>query len=235
MVDAITHDRRSQLRRADGATGRIAAPGGPPRPGWHRGGSRVRPARSLANRNGVIRGFCARGPEFPEWSKKLDSRPHIWGRIGDIMMNGDTALERAKLALRLHPERSDRAIAKDARVSDKTVAKARARSTAENSAVGAEKRVGADGKARRQPAKVDAPAAVAPAVQPADKLSRLQSPHDVLIEISNDADAPPTARVAAARALLAHLPPGPEAVVAEDDAITPRALQIAAERNRSIN
>jgi hypothetical protein len=52
-------------------------------------------------------------------------------------------------AVAAHPEKSDRAIAAEIGVSDKTVGKAR-RATAEYSAV--DTRVGLDGKARKQPA-----------------------------------------------------------------------------------
>lgn len=58
------------------------------------------------------------------------------------------AAQRAADALAQDPSRSDRAIATEIGVSDKTVAKAR-RSTAESSAVA--KRVGKDGKARKMP------------------------------------------------------------------------------------
>jgi hypothetical protein len=51
--------------------------------------------------------------------------------------------------LKANPGKSDRAIAKEADVSDKTVAKVR-RSTADDSAV-AEPRTGLDGKVRRPP------------------------------------------------------------------------------------
>jgi hypothetical protein len=68
------------------------------------------------------------------------------------------------------------------------------------------------------------------------KRSRRRSPRGVLSDISNDEAAPATARVAAARALLAQpKPPRQRKAVEEDDPITRRALQIAAERNRSIN
>src|SRR6266481_5565577 len=53
-------------------------------------------------------------------------------------------------AVAAHPEKSDRAIAAEIGVSDKTVGKAR-RATAEFSAV--DTRVGLDGKARKQPTK----------------------------------------------------------------------------------
>jgi hypothetical protein len=56
----------------------------------------------------------------------------------------------AAKAVTAHPEKSDRAIAAEIGVSDKTVGKAR-RATAESSAVKA--RVGLDGIARKQPAK----------------------------------------------------------------------------------
>jgi hypothetical protein len=56
----------------------------------------------------------------------------------------------AAKAVAAHPEKSDRAIAAEIGVSDKTVGKAR-RATAENSAV--ETRLGLDGKARKRPAK----------------------------------------------------------------------------------
>jgi hypothetical protein len=69
---------------------------------------------------------------------------------------------------------------------------------------------------------------------PEAKRSRRRSPRGVLSDISNDEAAPATARVAAARALLAQ-PKPPRRKAVEDDAITRRALQIAAERNRSIN
>jgi len=62
--------------------------------------------------------------------------------------------ERAEAAVKANPEKSDRAIADEIGVSDKTVAKAR-RSTADNSAV--EKRIGKDGKKRRQPKPRKAP------------------------------------------------------------------------------
>jgi hypothetical protein len=76
-------------------------------------------------------------------------------------------------------------------------------------------------------------ASAAPVVQPADKPPP-RSPRDVLNDIANDEGASATARVAAARALLAAAPkpPRPEA---DDDPITRRALQIAAERNRRLN
>ena len=54
----------------------------------------------------------------------------------------------AAKAVAAHPEKSDRTIAKEIGVSDKTVAKAR-KATAEKSAVA--KRVGRDGKARKLP------------------------------------------------------------------------------------
>lgn len=56
----------------------------------------------------------------------------------------------AAKAVAAHPEKSDRAIAKELGISDKTVANAR-RATAEKSAVA--KRVGRDGKARKLPNK----------------------------------------------------------------------------------
>jgi hypothetical protein len=67
------------------------------------------------------------------------------------------------------------------------------------------------------------------------KRSRRRSPRGVLSDISNDEAAPATARVAAARALLAQPKPPRRRKAVEDDPITRRALQIAAERNRSIN
>jgi len=64
------------------------------------------------------------------------------------------ALERAERAVLEHPERSDRAIAKEAGVSAPTVAKARRAPTVKTLQLAEpEKRVGADGKARRQPAR----------------------------------------------------------------------------------
>ena len=56
----------------------------------------------------------------------------------------------AAKAVAAHPEKSDRTIAKEIGVSDKTVAKAR-KATAEKSAVA--KRIGRDGKARKLPNK----------------------------------------------------------------------------------
>jgi ParB-like chromosome segregation protein Spo0J len=51
------------------------------------------------------------------------------------------------------PEKSDRELAKQAKVSHPTIAKARRKAEATGKALPVEKRVGADGKARRQPAK----------------------------------------------------------------------------------
>jgi hypothetical protein len=53
--------------------------------------------------------------------------------------------------LKLHPEKSDRAIAAETGFSDTTVLRARKKATASNEAVG--KRTGRDGKSRRMPAK----------------------------------------------------------------------------------
>jgi hypothetical protein len=67
---------------------------------------------------------------------------------------------RAAKAVARNPEKSDRAIAAETGASDKTVAKARRKATAEKSAVAepAAKRIGKDGKARRVPKKMKAPA-----------------------------------------------------------------------------
>jgi hypothetical protein len=59
---------------------------------------------------------------------------------------------RAKEAVEANPEKSDRAIAAEIGVSDKTVAKAR-KATADNSAV--EERTGLDGKKRKVPSAAD--------------------------------------------------------------------------------
>jgi hypothetical protein len=59
--------------------------------------------------------------------------------------------ERAKQAIQAHPEKSDRAIAKDIGVSHEAVSKARRELTVNGLTV--EKRVGLDGKARRMPPK----------------------------------------------------------------------------------
>jgi hypothetical protein len=56
-----------------------------------------------------------------------------------------------------HPEKSDRALAKQAGVDHKTMAKARRKAEATGEASPVEKRVGADGKARKQPVKAPAP------------------------------------------------------------------------------
>jgi hypothetical protein len=52
-----------------------------------------------------------------------------------------------------HPEKSDRKLAKEAGVSHPTIAKARRKAEATGKALPVAKRVGADGKARKQPAK----------------------------------------------------------------------------------
>src|ERR1700735_5205387 len=62
----------------------------------------------------------------------------------------------AAKAVRAHPEKSDRTIAREIGVSDKTVAKAR-KATADKSAVG--KRIGRDGKTRKLPNKQMTPEA----------------------------------------------------------------------------
>jgi hypothetical protein len=70
----------------------------------------------------------------------------------------------AMKAVEAHPEKSDRAIAAEVGVSDRTVNRARQRTTATNVAV--EKRTGLDGKARKQPTKQpNAKAAPVPASQ----------------------------------------------------------------------
>jgi hypothetical protein len=53
----------------------------------------------------------------------------------------------------MQPEKSDRELAKQARVSHPTIAKARRKAEATGKALPVEKRVGADGKARKRPAK----------------------------------------------------------------------------------
>ena len=72
---------------------------------------------------------------------------------------------RIKAALERDGGKSDRALAAELGVSDKTIAKMR-KSTAEGSAVG--KRIGKDGKARKKPAK----APKKPALPPADEVER---------------------------------------------------------------
>lgn len=57
--------------------------------------------------------------------------------------------QRAEVAVKANPEKSDRAIAEEIGVSDFTVRKARKKSTASDHAVG--KRTGRDGKVRRLP------------------------------------------------------------------------------------
>jgi hypothetical protein len=78
----------------------------------------------------------------------------------------------AAKAVAAHPEKSDRAIAKEIGVSDKTVAKAR-KATAEKSAV--EKRIGRDGKARKLPARMTPEAANAMRAR-AEAVARLFPP-----------------------------------------------------------
>src|SRR5262249_46597016 len=67
-----------------------------------------------------------------------------------------TAEQKRELLVKLvaaQPEKSDREIAKQAKVSHPTVAKARQEAEATGKALPVEKRVGKDGKARKQPAK----------------------------------------------------------------------------------
>lgn len=81
----------------------------------------------------------------------------------------------------------------------------------------------------------------------ANKPKRRRRPESILADIAADETVAPTARVMAARALLNHrrqtaaakskpsqLKKAAEVEVA-DDPITKRALQIAAERQRSLN
>jgi hypothetical protein len=67
-----------------------------------------------------------------------------------------TAEQKRELIAKLieaQPEKSDRELAKQAKVSHPTIAKARKQAEATGKALPVEKRVGADGKARKQPAK----------------------------------------------------------------------------------
>jgi ParB-like chromosome segregation protein Spo0J len=71
-----------------------------------------------------------------------------------------TAEQRRELIaelIALQPEKSDRQIAKQVNASHPTVAKARREAEATGKALPVEKRTGADGKARKQPAKEDKP------------------------------------------------------------------------------
>jgi hypothetical protein len=79
----------------------------------------------------------------------------------------------AAKAVAAHPEKSDRTIAKEIGVSDKTVAKAR-KATAEKSAV--EKRIGRDGKARKLPTKRMTPEAAEAMKARAEAVARLFPP-----------------------------------------------------------
>jgi hypothetical protein len=67
-----------------------------------------------------------------------------------------TAEQKAEVLAKLvaaQPKKSDRELAKQARVSHPTIAKARRKAEATGKALPVDKRVGADGKARKQPAK----------------------------------------------------------------------------------
>lgn len=79
----------------------------------------------------------------------------------------------AAKAVAAHPEKSDRTIAKEIGVSDKTVAKAR-KTTAEKSAVA--KRIGRDGKARKLPNKQMTPEAANAMRARAEAVARLFPP-----------------------------------------------------------
>ena len=79
----------------------------------------------------------------------------------------------AAKAVAAHPEKSDRTIAKEIGVSDKTVAKAR-KATAEKSAVA--KRIGRDGKARKLPNKRMTPEAANAMRARAEAVARLFPP-----------------------------------------------------------
>lgn len=71
-----------------------------------------------------------------------------------------TAEDKRKVIAKLvaaQPEKSDRALAKQAGVDHKTMAKARRKAEATGEASPVEKRVGTDGKARKQPVKAPAP------------------------------------------------------------------------------
>ena len=76
-------------------------------------------------------------------------------------------------AVEAHPEKSDRTIAREIGVSDKTVAKAR-KATAEKSAVA--KRIGRDGKARKLPTKRMTPEAAEAMKARAEAVARLFPP-----------------------------------------------------------
>ena len=79
----------------------------------------------------------------------------------------------AAKAVAAHPEKSDRTIAREIGVSDKTVAKAR-KATAEKSAVA--KRIGRDGKARKLPNKRMTPEAANAMRARAEAVARLFPP-----------------------------------------------------------
>jgi hypothetical protein len=102
----------------------------------------------------------------------------------------------AAKAVAAHPEKSDRTIAREIGVSDKTVAKAR-KATAEKSAVA--KRMGRDGKARKLPNKRMTPEAADAMRARAEAVARLFPPPFKTI--------PSEARAALIAALKAYAPP----------------------------
>jgi len=105
----------------------------------------------------------------------------------------------AAKAVAAHPEKSDRIIAREIGVSDKTVAKAR-KATAEKSAVA--KRIGRDGKARKLPTMT--PEAANAMRARAEAVARLFPPPVKTI--------PEAARAELVAALKAYAPPLVEAI-----------------------
>jgi len=79
--------------------------------------------------------------------EKCGSKAHASCNCGAIYLPAST---RAAEAIKANPEKSDRAIAADIGVSQPTVSKAR---KATDNGLSVDKRIGLDGKARRQPAK----------------------------------------------------------------------------------
>jgi hypothetical protein len=76
------------------------------------------------------------------------------------------------------PEKSDRAIAKQVKADHKTVAKARKEAEATGEASPVEKRVGADGKARKQPTKKAKPAPTIDEERDPERFEQLELPID---------------------------------------------------------
>jgi ParB-like chromosome segregation protein Spo0J len=107
---------------------------------------------------GVTPGFrvAVQSPDQSNIARPLITDPTAYVISANIHRRHLTAEDRAKYLATLiarSPEKSDRALAKEAGVSHPTIAKARKQAEATGKALPVEKRTGADGKARKQPAK----------------------------------------------------------------------------------